>query len=46
MIAINGIFTEATIGLCLRTWGQTLRLALLILAIAVVALAARARVTG
>ena len=43
---MNDIFTEVTIGPCLRTWGQTLRLALLILAIAVAALVARAGVTG
>lgn len=42
---MNDIITEATITPCLRTWGQTLRLVLLILAIAAAALAARARVT-
>jgi hypothetical protein len=43
---MNDVFTEATIGPCLQTWGQTFRLALLILAIAVASLAARARITG
>ena len=46
MISTNDIITEATVGTCLQTWGQTLRLVVLILAIAVAALAARIRITG
>jgi len=46
VIATNDVITEATVGTCLQTWGQTLRLVLLILAIAIAALAARTRVTG
>jgi hypothetical protein len=46
VITTNDAITEATVGTCLQTWRQTLRLVLLILAIAIAALAARSRVTG